>query len=336
MLPNYHYYMQAHHYTMLTPIYIASIVLSLCFINNYNELSFWLLFMGNFAIFIVILLSAMMNERIYWRYCIFSEKFYLKNNNKSEIKRTIISRYFTVFSLSYIIGVIIIFLVTSYLIEIVFDSQIYIIIFLGFFLSPLMIWFFMYFLIKFYVSCSIHYLNNFSLYSREKKKFNISYLIVNEVFLSLLVNFPIVFPLQNSAAFSLEQGYLNIEFIVALIILLYSVLFVMLFLSKASKINYLMGMIICYSFEEDFAEVKKRGLFCRVLWFLIFIPLGTLLLCLLFYLLNIKENFFLIYSVSLSLVIYLYFIERRNKLYQEFILAFDMILRLKALKNFKE
>ncbi len=65
-----------------------------------------------------------------------------------------------------------------------------------------------------------------------------------------------------------------------------------------------MGMIICYSFEEDFAEVKKkkkRGLFCRVLWFLILIPLGTLLLlCLLFYLLNIKENFFLIYSVSLS------------------------------------
>ena len=40
MLPNYHYYMQAHHYTMLTPIYIASIVLSLCFINNYNELNF--------------------------------------------------------------------------------------------------------------------------------------------------------------------------------------------------------------------------------------------------------------------------------------------------------
>ncbi|HFZ1666703.1 TPA: hypothetical protein ACIJXT_003272, partial [Proteus mirabilis] len=107
MLPNYHYYMQAHHYTMLIPIYIASIVLSLCFINNYNELSFWLLFMGNFAIFIVILLSAVMNERIYWRYCLFSEKFYLKNNNKSEIKRTIISRYFTVFSLSYIIGVII-------------------------------------------------------------------------------------------------------------------------------------------------------------------------------------------------------------------------------------
>ena len=32
-----------------------------------------------------------------------------------------------------------------------------------------------------------------------------------------------------------------------------------------------MGMIIYYSFEEDFAEVK-RGLFCRVLWFLILIP----------------------------------------------------------------
>ena len=96
MLPNYHYYMQAHHYTMLTPIYIASIVLSLCFINNYNELSFWLLFMGNFAIFIVILLSAMMNERIYWRYCLFSEKFYLKNNNKSE---TNIYYYFSWFFL---------------------------------------------------------------------------------------------------------------------------------------------------------------------------------------------------------------------------------------------
>ena len=95
-------------------------------------------------------------------------------------------------------------------------------------------------------------------------------------------------------------------------------------------------MIICYSFEEDFAEVKKRGLFCRVLWFLILIPLGIIVTLFIILFAEYKREFLLIYSVSLSLVIYLYFIERRNKLYQEFILAFDMILRLKALKIFKE
>lgn len=335
MLPNYHYYAQSHHYSMLIPIYVASIVLSLCFINNYTVLSYWELFIGNFAIFIVIFLSAIINERIYWLYCTFSEKFYFKNNiKKYEYSNKTPYRFF-IFSLFYIIVVITSFLSISYLIEVNYGNQIYVIIFIGFLLSPMMIWLFMSVVIKFYFTKSIHYLNNFSLNNSHSKKFKISYIIVNEVILSLLVNFPIVHPLYKSAAFSLEQGYLNIEFIISLIILLYSVLFIMLLLSKARKINYLMGLIICYSFEEDFSEIKKRSLFLRILLFMTLIPVGTLLICLLFYIINITESFILIYSISLSLVIYLYFIERKYKLHQEFILAFDMILRLNTLKKFK-
>lgn len=82
MLPHYSYYIKSHHKAMLLPIFIASIILSFCFINNCSELSFYELFIGNFAIFIVITLNIIFNERVYWIYCVFSEKFYFESGDK--------------------------------------------------------------------------------------------------------------------------------------------------------------------------------------------------------------------------------------------------------------
>ncbi|MCW2258483.1 O-antigen/teichoic acid export membrane protein [Providencia alcalifaciens] len=53
MLPSYPNYINFHHKIILKPIVLASVVLNLCFINNYHDLSFNEFFIGIYAIFLL-------------------------------------------------------------------------------------------------------------------------------------------------------------------------------------------------------------------------------------------------------------------------------------------
>lgn len=334
MLPHYSYYIKSHHRMMFKPILIASTILTVCFINNFDSISFKEIIIGNFTIFFVILLSAMNNERIYLIYCVFSEKFMLNDFNQriSKDKNKEPIRFYIVF-IFYIIIVLSFFYFVIYSFLNLYENNNYITILLGIILSPILIWLFMKWVIHYYLYESIEFSNHYSFNGQLKNKWKLSSIIIREIILSLIVNIAIVFPISRKSTFSLHNGYLDLDLIIALTILLYSILAVMFFFSKGSKINYLMGAILFYRVSDTIRIVKQRSVINRLLTFIFIVPISVVFICVLFFLFNFKEDFYLIYPVSLIPIIWIYYQERKERLSQDFILAFDMVLRLNAIKS---
>lgn len=335
MLPYYDDYLHSHHKVIFKPILFASIILSLCFINNYTEITFIELIWGIYSIFLVIFISAVNNERVYWKYCFLSGKFSFGYKNRSDFKDNHTSLWFFIkrmiiyFIISITTFVAIPFLFLNY----IYDHKTSSIILMGFLLSPMLIWLFMQFVIDYFFKKSLFILDGYSFEQEDKPEFKLYFVIIREVLFSLIVNFAIVFPISRKAAFSLDNGYWDLHFIIALIILLYSVLGIMLFLAKGRKIHYFLVAVIFYKINRRMEKARKANLIPRILTLLFIIPLFTILFCFLFFMFNIEYQFIFIYITCLFPVFWVYYQERSNRLKQDYLLAIDMVIRLNALKG---
>lgn len=340
MLPNYPNYVNFHHKIILKPIILASVILNLCFINNYHDLSFNEFFIGIYAIFFVVLFSAINNEKVYWVYCVFSEKFILDKISDDMVKyRKLFSNkplLFFVFFSAFLISIIILYFF-SHLTLYLFSNNLNVsIIFVGGVIAPFLIWYYMRFIIHYYFYKAVMFLDEYSYDSTHATNFRLSNIVIKEIVISLIVNFSIVHPIRRKPAFLLDNSYIDIQFMIALIILLYSVLGVMLFLSRGSKINYFMGVILKYKINSNIENVRVKSLLIKVIILIIIVPMFSIIVCYTFHFFNFNGGFFLIYTVSLLPVLFFYYLERMARLYKDAILAFDMVLRLNALKTLEK
>ncbi|MCW2258484.1 hypothetical protein M2263_004575 [Providencia alcalifaciens] len=135
-------------------------------------------------------------------------------------------------------------------------------------------------------------------------------MVIKEIAISLIVNFSIVLPISRKPSFLLDNGYIDIQFMIALIILLYSVLGVMLFLSRGSKINYFMGVILKYKINNNIEDVRLNSLLVKAIILIIIVPMFSIIVCYTFHFFNLNEGFFLIYTISLLPVLFFYYLER--------------------------
>lgn len=349
MLPTCNYYIKKHHFTILKPIIITSLILVLCFINNIEGLSFLELYFGIAAISISIIWNISEYYNSYWVYCVFSGKFKMNKINRQllTIKENmwlcrIMSFLSSPLQSSFLICVII-FGVTFTMWPYGKDNVRLMVFCLGAVVSPLLIWCILRFTYLHHLSIASEKVKN---YTRDepntnRKVIKLDDIIIKEIFFSVIVTLAIVLPIKHKKAFDLGQGYASPSFIVALIILIYCVLGIMLFLSRGSQINFLVGKILLSEIDFNYSFTRGSGgyslhttnFYLRLLVWMCIIFILVTIFCLVFELLNVPVCFAYILCTCLIPTIIIYRVERVIHWRHDFNLASDMCLRINAVNQ---
>lgn len=349
MLPSCSYYIKKHHLTILKPIIITSLTLALCFINNVECLSFSELYFGIAAISISIIWNVSEYYNSYWVYCVFSGKFKMNKINRKllTIKKNLwICRVMSFLSSplqsSFLLCVII--LGITFVIWPYGKDNVRLMVFcLGALVSPLLIWCIIRFTYLHHLSIASDKIKN---YIRGepitcRKVIKIDYIVIKEIFFSVIVILAIVLPIKHKKEFDLGQGYASPSFIVALIILIYCILGIMLFLSRGSQINFLVGKILLseVNFDYNFTHgsggysFHAKNIYLRLLIWMCTIFILVTIFCLVFELLNIPVCFTYIFFTCLIPTIIIYRVERVIHWRHDFNLASDICLRINAVNQ---
>ncbi|MBW5407761.1 hypothetical protein ACISK3_12755 [Morganella morganii] len=333
MFPNSSYYLKSHLRSAKKPIMLASVVLSLCFINNQNNIGFFDLYAGVLSIFLVIVINLFSNSKAYWIYCVFSKKFNINYTLPDNYKYFFFIKNKKVF-LSFYIAVcfLIIYIISFFLFVEIRLSQELIILILGFMVLPLLLMCFMKVLSEYNLNESLIYLNNHADNDVRKKKMTIGKIIFIEILASIFTNLFIVPPILERKSFLLINNGLGISFIVSMIILLYSILIVMLFLSKNKRMYVLMGFVLLQEIDTNENNFKKPKTPGKILTFLI-IPPFVVITSFLFSFIHSPYNAAMIYLLCLIPVYFIYYRIRMKVLHNDLLHAFDMVLRLNALNS---
>lgn len=333
MFPNSDYYLKSHLRSARKPVILASAVLSLCFINNQNNSDLFDLYIGMLSIFLVVVINVFNNSKAYWIYCVFSKKFNVDYTSPGNYKYifAIKNKKFILFLYIAICFFIIYILSFILFVGMKFNQELIISI-LGFMVLPLLLMFFMKILSECNLNESLIYLNNHADNDIRKKKMTIEKIIFIEILAGTFTNLSIVPPILEKKTFLLINNGLDIGFIVSMVILLYSILIVMLFLSKNKRMYVLMGFVLLQEMDIHESHFQKPKTLNKILILLI-IPPFVIITCFLFSFIYSPYNAEMIYLLCLIPVYFIYYRARMAVLHNDLLHAFDMVLRLNALNS---
>lgn len=202
MFPTASYYLKSHLRTAKKPIIMTSVVLSLCFINNQNDISLFNLYVGILSIFLVIFINVFNNSKAYWVYCVFSKKFNVDYTFTDDDKCVFFIKNKTYFLFFYIVlcSLIIYILLFVMFVEMRLSQELIISI-LGFIVLPLLLMFFLKRLSQYNFNESLLYLSSHSDDDIKKKKMTIRRIIFIEITASVFTNLSIVPPVFEKNLF---------------------------------------------------------------------------------------------------------------------------------------
>lgn len=335
MFPSYEHYLKFHLKSVKYPIIFTCSVLSLCFINNQSNMGIFNLYVGMFSIFFVVFINIFFSSKAYWVYCVFSKKFDIDYQKLKKYDGNFFLKSklnFFIFLSCYVLFCLLFIYSLSVLLNELSFSEEFVILFLGFFILPVLLVFFVRVLSQFNLKASVIYLDNYSGQNIEMNGVSLNEIIFIEILASVFVNVSIVFPIFEKKNFLLTNGVLEPEFIISMVVLLYSVLIVMLILSKNKRMYIFMGFILLYGMDINQNKFTKPSLIMKSLIFFV-IPIFVIVTCFLFSLVNFHYDSWVIYVLCLLPVYYIYYRKRLEALHGDLLHAFDMVLRLKALNN---
>ncbi|KEY57380.1 hypothetical protein [Serratia sp. DD3] len=163
--------------------------------------------------------------------------------------------------------------------------------------------------------------------------------VAEDLLLSLLINFALVFPIARKPAFSLAAGYSDPAFVIAFMILMGIVILFMLAFASRSRRYVLFGEILNGTLDTDTAPfapwsfTSKLTRFKRALIWLLATLLWSIVICLIFAAWHITPQFIPLYLCALLPLLAVYCVERYQTLYSNFNEALEMRKRHLAHAN---
>ncbi len=163
--------------------------------------------------------------------------------------------------------------------------------------------------------------------------------LLEDLVVSLLINFALVFPLAHKPQFSLTQGSHDPAFMVAFVILLWIVTGFMLLFAARPRRYILCGEMVCGDVDDSFVKhapsafLRKVGLGWRVLLWGVFIPFwggGVCILCSGF---TSKPSFVPLYLFGLLGPVAIYCVERYWVLYKNYYQAKEVFEQMAIAKS---
>jgi hypothetical protein len=154
--------------------------------------------------------------------------------------------------------------------------------------------------------------------------------VAEDLLLSLLINFALVFPIARKPAFSLADGYAAPAFIIAFMILMGAVMLFMLAFAARSRRYVVFGELLNGTLDASAAPVApwsftgKLTAWRRGLIWLLASQLWAIAICLIFAALQITPQFIPLYLCALLPLLVVYCLERYQTLYSNFNDALEM------------
>lgn len=169
-----------------------------------------------------------------------------------------------------------------------------------------------------------------------RRPWRIGHAVALDLALALTVNLPLVLPIARKPAFDLSDGYDNIAFVIAFVILLWVVFaFMGVFALKPRRL-VLVGELLRGDIDSGYAGsapwASRLGSqrWLRYAAYFLLLAGWAILLCIAFAHWVVAPHFILLYGVGLLPIAWIYAIERYQVLFSNFRQAQDMVRRMPA------
>lgn len=328
MLPTLREYYNRYVYLVCIMIFLICLLLMFSFMRNTTTINLTDAVAALCSIAFAITYNLVREQRNYWLYVIRSAKAIIDPKDLKEVNYKEKATYNKKVAMTHrplitALSTTILACIATYAGYLFMPNYFtYFVFFMGIVIYPLFAWGLYYYIVPYNIAQSLLFLTNKE--NDYHQKNSLMTLIGWDLFNSTMVNLALVLPIARKPAFSLQDGYYSIKFIIAMLILMVIVGFFTILTAKAKRKHSFIGELFSGEIDVNSMQsspiLKKFGTNRRkhYLSYLLICIIWTCLACLLFGVLIPVKSFTAIYLFCLLPLLILFCLERHFCLSNEF------------------